>query len=118
MPILDKNELDREERFPGVDRWQVVSGDKGAVSLNVGQLTFNPESSVPNHTHPTEEAMLVLEGELEAVLGDETTVVKAGQTVLAPAGVKHGFVNRSDGQACLLAIFPTTNIEIQLVEDE
>ena len=113
MPILDKNESDRAERFPGVDRWQVVSGDKGAESLNVGQLTFDPESAVPNHTHPTEEAMLVLEGELEAVLGEETTIVRAGQTVLAPAGVRHGFVNRSAGQASLLAIFPTTDIEIE-----
>ena len=116
MPILDKNDSDREERFPGVDRWQVVSGDKGADSLNVGHLTFDPTGAVPTHTHPTEEAMLVLEGELEAVLGDQTTVVKAGQTVLAPAGVKHGFVNRSDGKASLLAIFPTTDIEIEFVD--
>ena len=29
MPILDKNEADINERYPGVHRWQVVDGDKG-----------------------------------------------------------------------------------------
>ncbi len=116
MPILDKNESDVEERFPGVKRWQVVDGGKGAEALSLGHLTFEPESAVPNHTHPTEEAMLLVEGELDAVLGNEVTTVKAGQTVLAPAGVRHGFVNRSGKQASLMAVFPTANIEITLVD--
>ena len=116
MPILDKKEADVEERYPGVHRWQVVDGGKGADGLSVGHLTFDPESAVPNHVHPTEEAMVLLDGELEAVLGDEVRPVKAGQTVLAPAGVKHGFVNRSGKQATLMAIFPTPEVEITLVE--
>ena len=37
--------------------------------------------------------------------------MKPGQTVLAPAGVIHGFVNRSGAPARLLAIFPTANVE-------
>jgi quercetin dioxygenase-like cupin family protein len=116
MPILDKNEADVSERYPGVHRWQVVDGDKGADGLSVGHLVFDPESTVPNHVHPTEEAMVLLDGELEAVLGDEVRPVTAGQTVLAPAGVKHGFVNRSGKEATLMAIFPTPEVEITLVE--
>ncbi|MDA1349288.1 MAG: cupin domain-containing protein [Chloroflexi bacterium] len=113
MPILDRNESDLSERFPGIQRWQVVNDEKGgAESLNVGDLILTPESVVPNHKHPTEEAMMVLEGELEAVLGDTVTTVHAGQTVLAPAMVRHGFVNRSGAPARLLAIFPTTKIVI------
>ena len=42
---------------------------------------------------------VALDGELEAVLGDEVVTVKEGQTVLAPPGVKHGFVNRSGASA-------------------
>ena len=34
-----------------------------------------------------------------------------GDTVLAPAGVKHGFENRSGATARLLAIFPKTQFE-------
>jgi quercetin dioxygenase-like cupin family protein len=42
--------------------------------------------------------------------------VTAGQTVLAPPGVKHGFVNRSGSAARVMAIFPTDKIERTLVE--
>ena len=32
MPILDKNEADVSERYPGVHRWQVVDGGKGPMA--------------------------------------------------------------------------------------
>jgi mannose-6-phosphate isomerase-like protein (cupin superfamily) len=82
----------------------------------VADLTMGPESSVPTHIHPTEEAMVILEGELDAVLGDEIVPVTAGQTVLAPPGVKHGFVNKSGAPARLMAIFPTARPERTYVD--
>ena len=116
MPILDKADVPREELSPGTDRWALVDGDKGAESLSVGDVTLAPGAKVPNHIHPTEEAMVILEGELEAVLGDETVTVSAGQTILAPPGVRHGFVNRSAGTARIIAIFPTARMERTLVD--
>ena len=59
---------------------------------------------------------MILKGELDAVLGDKIITVKEGQTVLAPAGVKHGFINRSGAEARLMAIFPTARIERTLVD--
>ena len=111
MPILETNEANMVEISPGVERWQLVSSEHGAQSLTVADLTLAPESKVPTHMHPTEEAMVILEGELEAILGDAVTTVRAGQTVLAPARVKHGFVNRSGSDARLMAIFPTADME-------
>ena len=116
MPILNKDDVNEEEMSPGTRRWAIVDGTKGAESLSVGDLTLAPGSSVANHVHPTEEAMVILEGELDAVLGDDVVSVKAGQTVLAPPGVKHGFVNRSGAPARLMAIFPTATIERTLVD--
>ena len=111
MPIFDKDDATKEKVSPGTDRWTLVDGARGAQSLSVGDLSLAPGSKVPTHYHPTEEAMLIIEGELEAVLGDEVVTVNPGQTVLAPAGVIHGFVNRSGAPARLLAIFPTASIE-------
>jgi len=45
------------------------------------------------------------------VLGDEVVTLGPGDTVLAPAGVKHGFVNRSGAKAALLASFPKTSFQ-------
>ena len=56
------------------------------------------------------------EGSLEAILGDEVVTLGLGDTVLAPAGVKHGFVNRSQATAKLLAAFPKTQFERVAVE--
>ncbi len=64
------------------------------------------------HIHPdSEEAMVIVEGSLEAILGDQVVTLGEGDTVLAPAGVKYGFENRSGATARLLAIFPKTQFE-------
>ena len=83
---MDKSEAHMVEMSPGVERWQLVSSEQGAQSLTVADLTLAPESTVATHIHPTEEAMVILEGELEAVIGDAITTVSAGQTVLAQQG--------------------------------
>ena len=116
MPILDKGDSPKEELAPGVGRWRLLDSETGAEALTVADLTLDAESSVQTHIHPTEEAMVILEGELEAILGDEIIAVRAGQTVLAPAGVRHGFVNRSGLPARVMAIFPTSKVEKTLVD--
>mgnify|MGYP001300393562 CR=1 FL=1 len=116
MPILDKKDVTCEELSPGTERWSIVDGTKGADSLSVGDVILAPDSVVPTHIHPTEEAMVILDGELEALIGNQTVTVGVGQTVLAPPGVKHGFVNRSGMPARLMAIFPTNKMERTLVE--
>ena len=107
MPILKMTDSYRDHLGPGADRWTLVDGERGAESLSVGDLHLAPDATVRTHTHPTEEAMVILEGELEAILGDDVITVTEGQTVLAPAGVRHGFVNQSEHDARIIAIFPT-----------
>jgi mannose-6-phosphate isomerase-like protein (cupin superfamily) len=47
----------------------------------------------PIHLHAVEEVLEVIEGTAEIQLGKERAVVTANQSVLIPAGVKHGFRN-------------------------
>jgi quercetin dioxygenase-like cupin family protein len=116
MPILDRRDVQKEDLAPGVERWAIVDGDQGAESLSVGDVWLAPGGSAATHFHPTEEAMVILEGELEAILGDDVITVTEGQIVLAPAGVKHGFTNRSGSSARVMAIFPTARMERTLVD--
>lgn len=112
MPILKPSDSDRSQAFPGVARLARVSGDKGSTNLTVGELTVGPGARVPVHIHPGhEEAMVILEGTMDAVLGDERVPVGAGTTVLAPKGIKHGFINTSNRPAKVMFIFPTVNVE-------
>ena len=117
MPIISRDAAVTEEGYPGVPRTVLVDASHGSRSLWVSHLEVVPGATITTHIHPdTEEAMTIVEGELEAVLGDETVVLGPGDTVLAPAGVKHGFVNRSDSNAALLAMFPKTVFERVTVE--
>ena len=50
---------------------------------------FAPDSTVPEHMHPHEQITLVLEGELEFTLGDETRIIKAGEGATIPPEVPH-----------------------------
>ncbi len=112
MPILYRVDAKTEEGYPGILRTILVDAGQGAESLWVGHLEIEPGARVTTHIHPdTEEAMVIVEGQLEAVLGDEVVTLGPGDTVLAPAGVKHGFVNRSGAKAILVASFPKTSFQ-------
>jgi quercetin dioxygenase-like cupin family protein len=59
----------------------------------------------------TEVAIIVQEGTLDVTVGRERTTVGPGHTVLAPAGMAHGFLNRYDQPARVLFVFPTHQVE-------
>ena len=112
MPIIEHANAPSGEGYPGVNRAILVDANQGSQSLWVGHLTVKPGMTITTHIHPdTEEAMVIAEGSLEAILGDEVVTLGPGDAVLAPAGVKHGFVNRSQEPATVLAIFPKTEFE-------
>ena len=112
MPILYRVDAKAEEGYPGIPRTILVDASHGAKSLWVGHLEIAPGAQVTTHIHPdTEEAMGIVEGQLETTLGDEVVNLGPGDTVLAPAGVKHGFINHSGAKAVLLASFPKTSFQ-------
>ena len=75
-----------------------------------------PNASAPAHIHDEyEETFYVLSGKLEFLVGDETTVVQAGDFIRAPKGTRHGYTNPTDGQVELLVGFTPGGME-QLFE--
>ena len=57
------------------------------IMMNVVEL--EPGSEVPLHSHPNEQAGIVLEGEFEFTIGEEKKTVKKGEFYLIPGGIKH-----------------------------
>ncbi len=109
MPIIRKSDRSKREdaTSPGLESFGIVDADHGSDSLRVGEVTIAGMSRVPRHTHTnTEEAMVLLEGTLEALVGRERVTIGPGDLVLAPAGTVHGFLNRSETPARLLFVFP------------
>lgn len=67
-----------------------------------------PGTMIPPHVHTKEDEIFkVLEGELEVTVGNETTVLKAGDLAFAPKNVPHTWKVVGD-QDCrtILSVFP------------
>jgi quercetin dioxygenase-like cupin family protein len=107
MPIIRHAAQKPLEPYPGIKSLPVARKEFGAVSLSISDTTVRPGARIPLHIHPGhEEAIVILEGELEATLGDEVRVLGPGNTVLAPPDVKHKLENKGKVPARFLAIFP------------
>ena len=118
MAVIHRKDMPVEVGLGGNSIQSMARADMGTESLTVSEVTVAPGGSIPLHTHPGhEEVMVVSEGTLQATLGDETASVEVGDTVIAPDGETHGMKNTSDRPAKILAIFPTTDVQRKLVEE-
>ncbi len=97
MRIIDHAQQGREEWRPGVLTRMQVSAVTGSVQLCVFQQWCDPGKGAPTHLHAVEEILTVLDGEAEFWLEDERCTVSAGQSMIVPAGRKHGFRNIGAG---------------------
>ncbi|MEJ2623951.1 MAG: cupin domain-containing protein [Pseudolabrys sp.] len=91
------------EGFEGVE-WNILG--QRYFPKAVCETTFafeansEPGQHVPVHIHPTQdEFILVQEGELDLKLDGNWTKAKVGDLVRMPAGVPHGYFNKSDKPA-------------------
>ena len=100
MPYFyDPSEIKRREMAPGVNL-RTMWGDKIMMSL----VEIAPGAVVPSHTHPHEQAGMVVQGEFEFTIGGETRTLKQGDAYVIPGGVEHGVVG-SSGWSLALDIF-------------
>lgn len=70
---------------PGIDL-RTFWGEKMLVSF--AELEANVE--LPMHSHPHEQAGVVLMGTFELTIGEETRKLDVGDSFIVPGGVEHG----------------------------
>ncbi|MDP6402384.1 MAG: cupin domain-containing protein [SAR202 cluster bacterium] len=63
-------------------------------------------AGAPLHTHEADELIVILEGTVEARLGEETSRVGADHTLVIPPNTPHGFTSVGPGDARIVAFFP------------
>jgi quercetin dioxygenase-like cupin family protein len=84
---------DREIWREGVETRMLVSQKNGARELCVFEQWVAPGVGAPAHSHTVEEVLTVLAGGAEVWVDDARFELQAGQSVVIPAGRKHGFTN-------------------------
>ena len=62
-------------------------------------------ASFPDHTHPGEEVIYVIEGTLEYRIAGTVSTVKAGEVLFVPAGVIHSVKNVGEANGAELATY-------------
>ena len=86
MPFINKDLCNANELFLHV------------VSVKPGERRHLP------HTHQGEEVLYLLEGQVEATIGDEVRTINAPGALFCPEGIVHGFRNNGKSDAKYMAI--------------
>jgi quercetin dioxygenase-like cupin family protein len=76
--------LPEQEVFPGFHGRFVHSG-----SMTFAWWTIDAGAEVPEHAHPHEQVVNMLEGELSLTVAGEDHILHAGDVVAIPGGVRH-----------------------------
>jgi quercetin dioxygenase-like cupin family protein len=92
----------------GIKRTDLQRHDLSVPGREVIQVRVElaPGVSFPEHTHPGEEIIYVLEGSLEyQVEGKAPVTLKAGEVLFIPAGTIHAAKNVGSGNGAELATY-------------
>ncbi|HZP81731.1 MAG TPA: cupin domain-containing protein [Chthonomonadaceae bacterium] len=100
MPFFDLSQQPTRTIFPGVTI-TTAWGDEVMLSF----VRFEYEGAVvPEHQHPHEQMGVGLEGEFALTIGDETRLIRAGDSYWIPSNTPHS-ARSVQGPARALDIF-------------
>ena len=84
----------------------VVKADSGDTAGAYLAMEFQSEAPLPTHIHANEEeAIYIVSGEFEVLLGDETVKASAGSFFVVPRGLAHNLSGAGSGDGKALLIF-------------
>ena len=88
-----------------VSYWQTGSRSSAAVVFEL-----DPGKSFGRHRHTAEETIIVLEGEVEVLVGDERVRLSAGGLVVAPALVRHDIACVGESTARCVGVWSSASV--------
>ena len=101
----------RAERLPDSGNSYRFDGADHHAPVSFFLTHSEPGEGPGLHHHPYVETFIIEEGEATFTVGDDTVVARAGDIVVAPAGVPHGFVNSGSGVLRSVNIHPVSVME-------
>jgi mannose-6-phosphate isomerase-like protein (cupin superfamily) len=97
MSAIDHESQPLEQWREGVMTRMRVSALLRSSQLCVFEQFCDPGLGAPLHLHAVEEVLEVIEGEAEITLPEESLILRANQSIVIPAGARHGFRNVGNG---------------------
>lgn len=99
MAFIDLNTVAPITPLPGC-RMQTPYGE----NLMLSRVELQEGAVIPLHDHPHEQGGIVLEGQLELTIGDDTRILQAGQMYIIPPNMPHRAAAHN-GPAVALDVF-------------
>ncbi|EMR01553.1 cupin domain-containing protein [Cesiribacter andamanensis] len=93
-----------------------LSWMQGARDCATVYFELDPGYEIGSHTDSAEEILLVMEGTVEATVGDESRRAEKGQLVLVPKMVPHNVKNIGNSTARILGFFGGSNAVVSSFE--
>jgi mannose-6-phosphate isomerase-like protein (cupin superfamily) len=91
-------------------------GEAYDVELSLLRVEINAGQGAPPHTHTYDELFVIHEGRGRYTVGDETVEAGAGDVVVVPAGLPHGFVSLGPGPLKQTSVHRSPVFEQTLVD--
>lgn len=111
MKIIAHADQPREQWRAGVETRMQVSACNGAAQLCIFEQWVTPTAGAPTHAHAVEEVLTVVAGEAEMWIDEDHVVLTGGQSLVIPAGRKHGFRNIGSGLLHVHAVLASSIFE-------
>jgi quercetin dioxygenase-like cupin family protein len=87
-----------------------VDAQTGAASTAAVYFEVDPEQHIGRHTHSTEEILFILEGEAEAVVGDERGRLSKEEMAVVPATAPHDLYNVGEATLRVVGFFSSATV--------
>jgi mannose-6-phosphate isomerase-like protein (cupin superfamily) len=100
------------------DNWKVafLTGKHGQIVFMSVSPTTNPNNEIGMEVHPFDQVIIVAEGDAKAILGNKTSMVKAGDMIFIPQGTPHNVINLTQGKALkIISFYSNTDIPAKSV---
>jgi len=108
---LPFSEVQKVERGRGIINYLIASKKIGACSIHSGITFIPPKTSVPEHTHNTEEQVTILKGSMKIILnGNKEVICNSYDSTFISPNVRHELINDTDEEVHALIIYGSADV--------
>lgn len=95
----------------------IANRSNSGVGATVGYVEITPHTANPVHRHQTcSEVLVVLEGSIDHIVGDESVELGPGDALVVPPGMRHGAINLGATTARMIVVYDTGERDFEVAD--
>lgn len=78
--------------------------------MNMTLFAFDKNEEISSHASSGDAMVYILDGESEVTIGEDLFTVKAGETIVMPAGIPHALLAKERFKMMLIVVFKPADV--------